>query len=684
MPDEVPVADADMPEGYLRMHDTLWLAGHTDVRQNAGEMFMSRMARCAGIIILTGVWPAVWTWGGLAAEQDKGREAPGTGRPETISIVNERISTRPIDLKQGGQFIEPLCNLIPSMLAQQVAGDSFEEEPPYKVAYKQEIDKPFRPWYPDSAVHTAQYSFDTEKPFNGKRSQKIVLNGSHCRAGISQDGFSLKEGVAYHLRLHARSEANVPVRACLHGGGRMLAGPVEWGAASADWTPLEADLRVTGACDNATLTLEGEGSGTLWLDRVCLIGEDAILGIWRPDVVDALRAMNPGVVRWGGSTMEGYEWDRCIGPWDKREPFSTCWGGLEPNFVGVEEFIQLCQHIGAEPLICLRWSGKTPGDAASQVEYFNGAPDTKWGRTRAENGHAEPYHVKYWQIGNEVGGKEYDASVRTFAEAMKKAGPDIKILSAFLTNKTLAEGGDYLDYLCPHHYGCADLRGKSRDFERIREQIACNGRGRDVRVAVTEWNTTAGDWNLGRGTLQTLSNALACARYHNLMHRNADLVEIAIRSNLVDSFGSGVIQTGPGWLYLAPTYYVQQLYQRAAGSWPLHINRPTAQPWPDQTLDLSAALGEDGKTLRLYAVNTAADSIKATFHMEGFPSRIAKASQTILKDREDTGTAEVMNSRDDPLRIGPKTDALEVSGAEFPVTFTPLSLTLLELSLDKS
>ena len=641
---------------------------------------MSKATQCTKAFLLAGASLAAWIWGGPAEGQAAGKETDGVKNAETIVIVNERISTKPIDLKQGGQFIEPLCNLIPSMLAQQVAGDSFEEEPPYKVAYKQGIDKPFRPWYPDGAVHTTQYSLDTDKPFNGKRSQKIVLGGEHCRAGISQDGFSLKEGVTYHLRLHARSESNVPVRMCLHGGGRVLAGPVELSPAPADWTLLEADLRAAGACDNATLTIDGEGPGTLWLDRVYLIGEDAVLGIWRPDVVEALKAMQPGVVRWGGSTMEGYEWDRCLGPWDQREPFSTCWGGLEPNFVGVEEFVQLCQHIGAQPLICLRWSGKTPADAAAQVEYFNGAPDAKWGKMRAENGHPEPYRVKYWQIGNEVGGKAYDASVRAFAEAMKKVDPDIKILSAFLTDKTLAEGGDYLDYLCPHHYGCADLNGKERDFKGIRGQIARDSHGRDVRVAVTEWNTTAGDFGLGRGMLQTLSNALACSRYLNLMHRNAGLVEIAIRSNLVDSFGSGVIQTGPGWIYLAPTYYAQQFYQRAAGSWPLRINRPTAQPWPDQALDLSATISDDGKTLRIYAVNTVATPTATVLRLEGFPSRIASASQTVLKDREDTGTAEVMNSRDDALRITPQAGALDVPGTEFPVTFAPSSLTLLELA----
>jgi hypothetical protein len=38
-----------------------------------------------------------------------------------------------------------------------------------------------------------------------------------------------------------------------------------------------------------------------------------------------------------------------------------------------------------------------------------------------------------------------------------------------------------------------------------------------VRIAVTEWNTMAAGWELGRAALQTLANTLSVARYHNLM-----------------------------------------------------------------------------------------------------------------------------------------------------------------------
>lgn len=600
---------------------------------------------------------------------------------EEIAILNERLTRGPVDLKQGGQFIELLCNLIPSMVAQQVAHDSFEDEPPFSFAYVVETDKPYRPWYPSGAVHLATYSRDTQGPFNGKKSQKIALAATRCRAGISQDGFALAPGVGYKLRLHMCGEGNVAVRAWLHGDGGTVAGPVELGRAGASWAPAEARLVATRKIGHATLTIDFEGPGAVWLDRVFLTAEDAVLGLWRPDVVEALKGLNPGVIRWGGSTVLDYDWLKGIGPWDRRAPFTTCWGGLESNIVGPEEFVQLCRAVGAEPLLCIRWGPDKAEEAAAQVEYFNGSPDTKWGKLRAQNGRREPYNVKYWQIGNEVGGKEYDASFATIARAMKAVDPSIKILASFGTGETLGRSEGLADYLCPHHYGCHALAAMDESFRSQRAIIDRDGKGRPVRVAVTEWNTTAGDWGLRRGTLQTLSNVLACSRYQNLMHRHADLVEMAMRSNLIDSFGSGVIVTGPGWLYLAPTYYSQQMYQQAAGALPLKIERASRQPWPDQQPDLSAVLSPDGRTLRVFAVNAADKPLAAAFRLKGFGGGVRIAGAVVLKDRQEALSPEGMNTRDDPRRIAPARRPVEAAGSAFTVVFEPYSLTRLDLGL---
>ena len=599
-----------------------------------------------------------------------------------VHIKNTKISTRPIDVKQGGQFIEPLCHMIPSMLAQQVEADSFEEEAPCEPNYKQGMDWPKRPWYPDGAVHVATFSLDSSSAFNGKRSQKIVMPIARARVGISQDGFYLKESTGYKLRLHMRGIGSVKVWASLRADGATLAGPVLLGQTGEEWQSAGAVLHPNRTTNNATLTIEFEGPGTLWLDRIYLIAEDAVLGLWRPDVVAALKAMNPGIMRFGGSMIEEYEWDKSIGPWDSRIPYKTGpWGGQDPNFVGVEEFIQLARYVDAEPLICVRWTGKTPADAAAEVEYLNGGADTKWGRLRVQNGHPQPYQVKYWQIGNEVGGSQYDDSVRAFAEAMRKVDPSIKVLSSFPSSQTLSQGGGYLDYLCPHHYEVADLQTEQGSFDFLKDQISQYAGKKDVRVAVTEWNTTAGDMGLTRGILLTLGNALSASRYQNLMHRYADLVEIAVRSNLSDSFGSGVIQPGQGWMYLAPTYYSQKLYQRAAGTFPLKVERNSNNAWVLQDPDLSATLSADGKTLRVYAVNSTADLEKVHFYLDGLQWPVAGGEVMVLKDRENAGDSEGMNSRNDPERVTSSSLPLKLQGNDFPISFAPFSVTLLELRI---
>jgi hypothetical protein len=294
--------------------------------------------------------------------------------------------------------------------------------------------------------------------------------------------------------------------------------------------------------------------------------------------------------------------------------------------------------------------------------------------------------VKYWQIGNEVGGAAYDDSVRAFAEAMRQADPAVKVLSSFPSADTLRLGGGYLDYLCPHHYGCADLPAMERDFVSLEERIRQFARERPVRIAVTEWNTTAGDWNLGRAMLQTLANALHVARYHNLMHRHADSVEIAIRSNLIDSFGSGVILTGPGWLYVAPAYHAQQLYARAAGSYPLRLERHAGEPgpflpWHLEEPDLSATLSADGRTLRVYAVNSTADPIDFSATLGEVAAKVAKATCHVLRDSQRGLTAEVLNSRDDPGRVKMFSERVSTPGRELKVRCAPYSLTLHELEI---
>src|SRR6185295_5464030 len=133
----------------------------------------------------------------------------------------------------------------------------------------------------------------------------------------------------------------------------------------------------------------------------------------------------------------------------------------------------------------------------------------------------EAYGIKYWQVGNELSGAEYETKLPKFCQAMKRADPSIKLLASYPTPGVLKQAGEWLDYVCPHHYDCANLAAAAADIGAIRKMIAENAPGRPIKSAVTEWNTTAGDWGPRRARLWTLENALACARYQNLLHRHA-------------------------------------------------------------------------------------------------------------------------------------------------------------------
>ena len=158
---------------------------------------------------------------------------------------------------------------------------------------------------------------------------------------------------------------------------------------------------------------------------------------------------------------------------------------------------------------------------------------------------------------------------------------------------------------------------------------------------------------------------------------------MGIRSNLVDSFGSGVIVTGPGWLYLAPTYYAEQLYSRAAGSYPLQVERDSALPWQLQQPDVSATLSADGRLLRIYAVNSTPRQMTPAFAFLDSAAHAAGATAFVVKNRDGKPDTEALNSAGDRLAVSIDSRTLPIGGSRFPVSLEPYSLTLVEVRLSE-
>ena len=178
--------------------------------------------------------------------------------------------------------------------------------------------------------------------------------------------------------------------------------------------------------------------------------------------------------------------------------------------------------------------------------------------------------------------------------------------------------------------------------------------------------------------LWTQANALACSRYHNLLHRHADKVEIANRSNLINSFCSGIIQTDNHRLYRTPTYYAQQLYATLAGNRPLKIE-------PEQPVgavpDISATFSAADKAVVLFAVNPSPAPIRQTLNFRAFGNVKPEIEIWTLADTKHSGEPDVANSFAEPERVRPVKSTMSPPGPKFAYTLPELSLTVMRVRL---
>ncbi len=481
------------------------------------------------------------------------------------------------------------------------------------VYYDGSFDICDRQWDTNSS-----WSYDTEKPLVGSRCVKLVAESGP--ATLSQSGISARKGMEYNFSTYVRGDSSVKVSVRL----KVLLPTEEWlTLASADlpppspeWHKSSCKMSSKGNADRAVFELRAEGQGHVWVNKLSLMPGDNKNG-WRADVVDAIREIRPGILRWGGSAVDPghYRWKNGIGDRDRRVPWlNENWGRIDSNDVGVDEFCQFCELIDAEPLLCVSFSDGAQS-AHDLVEYCNGGQESAGGAKRRANGHATPYHIKYWEIGNEINGNDasYLEQFPAFIEAIRSADPHAKIMTSYPSQRLLDRVGKEVDFVCPHHY-TTDLNACELDFERISQMIDQTPGCSHIKMGVTEWNIDAGAWGLGRAKQSTLFAGLENARYLNLMMRHSDKVKIANRSNLANSYCGATILTaasGTGILR-QPSHYVMKLYSRNAKPVPLAVQTY------ENKLDIFACGSDDRKSIVVFVVNPTQESFKVVLGFGGF------------------------------------------------------------------
>ena len=250
-------------------------------------------------------------------------------------------------------------------------------------------------------------SMETENAIVDDQTPRIALTGDDIPGGILQNRLGVLDGKGYtgRILLAASPEAGPIQVSLVWGSGANDRDTVTIDELSEEFTSFPLQFRAKSDTDNARLEIVATGQCHFSVGTVSIMPDDNVLG-WRADTIALLKELNAPVYRWpGGNFVSGYDWKEGIGDPDRRPPRKDpAWKGVEHNDVGLHEFMELCRQINTEAFIAVNTGLGGIEAAAEEIEYVNGDPDSPLGKIRAKNGHAQPYGVKWWAIGNEMWG----------------------------------------------------------------------------------------------------------------------------------------------------------------------------------------------------------------------------------------------------------------------------------------
>lgn len=563
-------------------------------------------------------------------------------------IINTTAEGEPISKYVYGQFIEHLGRSVYSGLWAEMILDRkfyFPISDTYEPWGEGQPDSwwggsvfPYlkaSPWKVTGAAGSV--TMDSISPFTGKYAAVINLPGNGTSVGISHKGLALVKGKKYtgNVVLAGRADA-LPISIKLVTSTGLIA---EQKITKIDSTyqyyPLNFISSVS--TDSATIEITGSGSGFFKIGVISLMPSDNIDG-WRADVIALLKELNSPLYRWpGGNFVSGYDWRDGLGNRDKRPTRKNpAWTGIEPNDVGIHEFMNLMKIINSEPFLALNMGLGNVEDAVAEVEYCNGDITTHEGKIRAENGHLEPFNVKYWAVGNEMFGSwqlgymsltDYEAKHIKAAEGIWKVDSTAKLIAVGdvetnWSSPMLNACGDYMNYLSEHKY-CKEgttivahanaLANEVKTIATAHRSYRKNNAGlaeKDIRIALDEYNYWYGENPYGQlGIIYKQKDALGVANALHEMFKNSDLFFMANYAQTVNVLGC--IKTTGTSAFMEATALPLQLYRSHFGLIPVAVTGSNAN------LNVSAAYTSDKDSLTVAVVSALASESYMNFSIIG-------------------------------------------------------------------
>lgn len=428
----------------------------------------------------------------------------------------------------------------------------------------------------------------SQSPFEGKYSPVLNKGSSIIQRGIALDSKN------YNGYLYAKGNGTLTLIYTID--SKEVKEEIK--VSSSDYQKYTYSFLSPSKTKKATLEILSD-TDNISIDSLSLMPEDNYYGM-RKDTLEKLKELNAPFYRWpGGNFVSGYDFYDGIGDRDKRptkrnlnyigleESFATdadrlasdlmnigslgFYGAFEPNDFGLDEFIQMCRYLNAEPNIVVNSGLGSAQMAKDEVEYCNGSQ----GRYASLRPQKESYNVKYFSIGNEMNGdwqlghtdiNTYTERHNTFAKAMKSVDPNIKIIAvgdnaSSWTQAMVNACKNQMDYTSEHFYAerVEDnvkehiLSMKKQAEMRINNHRSINGIG-DIKMAIDEYAY------MNAEVPSRMKDGMGIASGVNEMIKNGDVVSIACYSSTVNAT-QGQIITDNFASYLEGSGYALSLYK---------------------------------------------------------------------------------------------------------------------------
>jgi alpha-L-arabinofuranosidase len=529
-----------------------------------------------------------------------------------------------------------------------------------------------------------------------------VASGDVGLANGGYWGIGLKNNTTYKVSFWAKKGRNFAgtLKAKLESNGGAVYAESGIFKPTAKWQHFTCNLTTSGlskAAGDNRFVLYASTTGDVYFDVVTVMPptwKNRPNGL-RSDLAEKLAALKLKYVQFpGGCTAEsasvevGWNWKNSIGPIEQR-PGSTRnrWGYKNDLYFGLDEYFQLCEDLGAEPVYVTsagisenagdkEWFAICPLDKMQPIiddildllEYCKGSTSTTWGAKRAANGHPAPYNLKYIEIGNENGEqtvKDYIPRYTLIHDALLAHNPDLKIMFN-ATGVPSPTPEHFLDFADDHFYE-KDLSHLYNKYDRINP--ACK------RICVAEYASSI--HGNGGNVIGNFGDALGDAVFMLGCERNSERMWWTGYGNYGGLLGHGNFGPCLVWNdavtnFATPSYYMQKmLFTDNAGTRVLPFRQNTANCYWSASLDTEAGKND----VLLKVVNKSNTSELVLITLTGAEKVNQVGHSTML-----SGAPDAENSLANPYQVVPSSGTF-AAGDRFKYLFPAFSITVLRLGV---